>query len=73
MMLMLDLIVYKVTISFCIDKRTPVNVPNSLFFQKGPNLESVLYNTFYIKQFYFDFDFTISMAREFYAKYRRRF
>lgn len=39
---MLDLIVYKVTILFCIDKSTLVNVPNSLFFfQKDPNLESV--------------------------------
>lgn len=38
---MLDLIVYKVTILFCIDKSTLVNVPNSLFFQKDPNLGSV--------------------------------
>lgn len=38
-MLMLDLIVYKITILFCIDKSTLVNVSNSLFFFK--NLESV--------------------------------
>lgn len=31
---MLDLIVYKVTILFCIDKSTLVNVPDSLFFFK---------------------------------------
>lgn len=35
---MLDLIVYKVTILFCIDKSTLVNVPDSLFFSKRSEL-----------------------------------